>query len=815
LIERGLVTIPPDLYLSPEKERLAQATSAICEVADQNPAAFHLALRQLAGALEPVPAPEATPAPVIQTASPAPAVLTPTFATATPAAAAPAPAAPPPMTRATAYSPQATASRYQYQRPSTTASSNRGRNLLIGIIVFALIVAAAFVVLQSQGAPQRAAAPTVAQPTQVAAQPTTAQPTQAATIAPPKMVSAADIKLTRPITVGTWTTLPAMPPYMLYDMSLWVLNDEPTVTMTGAWTVKIDFTTVISTTPATVYYGTFDPIALLPRVRYVGAVQEKYSGVSTQHSVTIPISPTLTSTGNDFVQMRQKGGGVVAYRIELVNPGTRLFDTPASVAYDRRFEFYNGKLVPTVVQGPFVNLITPTGATISWDTDQPVNGMVKLGKGDVQSTATKTTHFEVPLTGLTAGSTYTYSVQIIDGTNTTATREYYFNTPPQRATKFDFTVMGDARAGLGSAEFNFGGTNYAVVKQEFTNAFNRKAAFVVYNGDFEWGFSSFPQDLALQLRSFKDAIEQVAHYIPLYAVQGNHELSWNVYLDTNMMAQPPKPPVDPGSAAAYFIMLDKEPPNSGEEVFAQAFVNPTNGPDPIPPANLPAGKTMPPYKETVYSFDYGNSRFVVLNTSYFYSNYAEKYGGYQYGYIADDQAAWLINEFNKAAADPSIDHLFLVGHTPFFPTSAHVTGGMWVSGGDPARNGGVDRTYMVARRDQIWQAFVNTGKAVAYMSSDEHNYSRTWATKDRNGNAFANPAWQLITGGGGAPMSANPLSTLVPWASDVKMLTPQLHYIMIHVDGKKVTADVYNVDNQLIESVVLKNADGVLTPQGK
>jgi hypothetical protein len=57
MIERGLVTIPAELYLAPEKERLAQARTAICQVADKNPAAFRSVLRQLAGVPE-------SPAPV-------------------------------------------------------------------------------------------------------------------------------------------------------------------------------------------------------------------------------------------------------------------------------------------------------------------------------------------------------------------------------------------------------------------------------------------------------------------------------------------------------------------------------------------------------------------------------------------------------------------------------------------------------------------------------------------------------------------------------------------------------------------------------
>ncbi len=52
LIQRGLVTVPPELYLAPEKERLAQAATAIRQIADENPTAFYAALRQVAGVSE-------------------------------------------------------------------------------------------------------------------------------------------------------------------------------------------------------------------------------------------------------------------------------------------------------------------------------------------------------------------------------------------------------------------------------------------------------------------------------------------------------------------------------------------------------------------------------------------------------------------------------------------------------------------------------------------------------------------------------------------------------------------------------------------
>ncbi|MDE3091922.1 MAG: hypothetical protein KGJ80_21325, partial [Chloroflexota bacterium] len=47
LIQRGLVTVPPDLYLASEQERVEQAAIAIRKVADEHPAAFRAALHRV------------------------------------------------------------------------------------------------------------------------------------------------------------------------------------------------------------------------------------------------------------------------------------------------------------------------------------------------------------------------------------------------------------------------------------------------------------------------------------------------------------------------------------------------------------------------------------------------------------------------------------------------------------------------------------------------------------------------------------------------------------------------------------------------
>jgi phosphodiesterase/alkaline phosphatase D-like protein len=105
------------------------------------------------------------------------------------------------------------------------------------------------------------------------------------------------------------------------------------------------------------------------------------------------------------------------------------------------------------------------------------------GFDDFHATIGNTTHFEVALTGLTAGTTYNYSVQVADGKNTTTTRQYYFRTPVKDATQFTFAVLGDSREGYGGGEYQFNGVNARVMRALATNAFVKEAEFIVHTGD--------------------------------------------------------------------------------------------------------------------------------------------------------------------------------------------------------------------------------------------------------------------------------------------------------------------------------------------
>ena len=69
-----------------------------------------------------------------------------------------------------------------------------------------------------------------------------------------------------------------------------------------------------------------------------------------------------------------------------------------------------------------------------------------------------------------------------------------------------------------------------------------------------------------------------------------------------------------------------------ETIFAESFLNPSNGPEPSNPHR-------PTYKETVFSFSYGFVKVIGFNNNYWYSNRQEVVGGSPEGYIMDDQLA--------------------------------------------------------------------------------------------------------------------------------------------------------------------------------
>jgi len=145
--------------------------------------------------------------------------------------------------------------------------------------------------------------------------------------------------------------------------------------------------------------------------------------------------------------------------------------------------------------------------------------------------------------------------------------------------------------------------------------------------------------------------------------------------------------------------------------------------------------------KTYYAFDYGNSRFIGLDTET-----AD-------GHLGEEQLRWLEQQFERSTQR----NVFVFLHRPLFP----VDGGIGSS---------LDR--FVAERDRVHKLFVTNRKVVrGVFAGHEHLYS----FQRRDGLPY------YISGGGGAPL----------------YLAPELggfhHFLLVRVRGDQVEVELNKV----------------------
>ena len=579
-------------------------------------------------------------------------------------------------------------------------------------------------------------------------------------------------------------------PQVEYTPDLLLVGDVDVTVDTITKKATLEFDTLIPTPNARVYYGLYVPEQEIKVPQYRRSTTEDLPVDSTSHSIEIGLSKFETAR-YDICNFANEGG-VICYRIELYNP-----DKATSVFYDGRFRVdgdYN--LMPCIIEGPFVDLVTTDSAVISWETDEPKTAKVEID-GEFYINNTLDTHHEIPITGLSAGTEYEYDV-LVD--NVKDIKTYHFTTESV-SPKFEFAIMSDSRAGVGGGERSFAGVNYHKLSRFSIEAYNNGADFILFGGDLVNGYTTNMTDYRMQLKAWKDATEQVGCYIPIYEAMGNHEALVDMYND----------------GSKYGIQFDKYDDGvnkSAETIFAEEFVNPAGDfPD-------HENMTAPSYAENVYYFDYGNTRVIAFNTNYWWCSHPEDFGGNLEGYVMDNQLAWIEGVLDDARDDSKIKHVFMFAHEPAFPNGGHLHDAQWYNGGNSSKNkdyygNPLDRTYVVERRDALWEAISQNGKVVAVFFGDEHNYNRmsvdsetpVYLNNTPNPN-FTNPVWQIISGGAGAPFYAQQDT---PWSDDVESFYPSKHYCMVSVNGGKVSLEVISDSGEIVDECVLR--DGNNNPQ--
>jgi cytolysin (calcineurin-like family phosphatase) len=176
------------------------------------------------------------------------------------------------------------------------------------------------------------------------------------------------------------------------------------------------------------------------------------------------------------------------------------------------------------------------------------------------------------------------------------------------------------------------------------------------------------------------------------------------------------------------------------------------------PTTGPAG-----YDEFTYSFDVGNSHFVVLDT--------EKPKEHK---IGQDQLDWL----EKDLAANQKDNTFIFYHEPAFPMSYKI-----------GQSLDVHKNY----RDALW-TIIDKYNVTAVFNGHEHIFSRQSIESD-DFPAAKNEIYQFIIGNTDALEKQD-----VVIGSQVDYYHKGHNFVMVNVDGKEITVNLFSVDGELVNS---------------
>ncbi len=488
----------------------------------------------------------------------------------------------------------------------------------------------------------------------------------------------------------------------------------------------------------------------------------------------------------DMVGWEDKGKGTIGYRV-VNDEGVMIYDGIISFKGTGPFEIDD-----TIIEGPFVNLLTESGAIISFKTNTEIRGEVVINNKSFKSK--KGRRHEIEVKGLEPDSDYEYTVKFGKNTQT-----YGLKTAPKPGSrsKFAFAYASDSRSGTGGGERDLGGVNAYIMKKIMALNTLKEVSFMQFTGDMITGYNPNMEETKLEYANWKRSIQPFAHYFPVISGMGNHEVLMNVYFDPETKLR---------------INIDKFPfkTASSEFVYASEFVNPKNGPKSEDGASYdPSADTedFPSYEENVFYYTYDNVAVVVMNSNYWYApstQFVQHVSGNIHGYIMNNQLKWLGKTIDMLEKDKNIDHVFVTQHTPFFPNGGHTRDDMWYSGNNDYRAVVAGKRLgkgIIERRDELLDILVNkSSKVRAILSGDEHNYCKTEIGPETNRYPevylpkkieLKRTIYQINNGAAGAPYYAQEIT---PWSPFTTGFTTQNAVIYFHIDGKNVMMEVLNPD---------------------
>ena len=272
-----------------------------------------------------------------------------------------------------------------------------------------------------------------------------------------------------------------------------------------------------------------------------------------------------------------------------------------------------------VVRGPYLQQVTPTAATIVWATSATGTGQVRLTSPDgvVSATATTTVYasadtgmaadyyqHEAVVTGLAAGTTYTYDI-LVSGMDANPQVDEFTTAPAAGSGNVTFVAFGDS--GTGSVE------QRQIASLIESDSFD----LMLHGGDVAYGDSSGLGGATHQTLNdwFFSIYENTLRSHPVFPSIGNH---------------------------------DSRASNSDGRPYLDMFVLPRNG----------GNGTFADHAERYYSFDYGPVHVVVLDTELAFQDTSRRAA--QLAWLDADLGAtnqpWKIAVFHRSPFSAGGEH---------------------------------------------------------------------------------------------------------------------------------------------------------------
>jgi hypothetical protein len=430
--------------------------------------------------------------------------------------------------------------------------------------------------------------------------------------------------------------------------------------------------------------------------------------------------------------------------------------------------------------GPVIDCVTENSAVLSWEADKKESWKIEmwtiadkkfrktLSPGSpVKTPGRQNERYEVNLTGLKPGTKYFYRVKPINAETNPSISSYplyNFVTIPRQAQnqEFNFTVIGDSQAGPPYLDV-VSGVNTPVLKQLALQSLTEKPAFVFHAGDMIDGYTDDIRDYYLQHEMYYRAVAPLASYIPIYEIIGNHDsyLEWFI----NKKRKTYRSASDPMFTEDLFSSMFVSPPNTINKPLRE---NRNFNREPL-------NFTTPDYSQTIYSFKYGNSYFIALNSSYLASSlmFSQNYPGY----YLEEQMKWLEKELQAANSKPYIRHIFVFSHHPNWPPTYYSDNKYYRDDKPVPLRSMSERLFKLFRKYNV----------TALISGHHHLFAEYELEESNN---RGEKVWQIITGSGGAANYPRARGTKYKIYDN---LTREAHYLMFGVNGDDVTCIVKNV----------------------